>query len=231
MNRQTKINEYKEIRTKEDADGNITTSTVEKTSTVAKSDEPDYIKLYTKTRCEFNEIPLRLRDLFLELVVRMSYADSSSPEESQIVYTGQPTSKAIMKALDLKQSTYNQYLRELRECKAIRQVSRGVYQINPNYAGRGQRKYNPTLQSGGISDLKATFDFVKGTVDTKIIWGDDKSSDDPVSQRNRENGLADSVIKCTEIKPNPNQDSPEKEEIQPQLEGQQEISDYENVPF
>lgn len=229
MNRQTKINQYKEVRTKEDADGNISTSTVEKTSTIAKSDEPDYIKLYTKTWCEFNEIPLRLRELFLELVVRMSYADSSSPEESQIVFTGKPTSTAIMKALDLKQSTYNQYLRELRECKAIRQVSRGVYQINPNYAGRGQWKYNPTLQSGGISDLKATFDFVKGTVDTKIIWGDDKSSDDELSQSYREGGLADSVVKSTEIKPNqPNQ---EEEEIQPQLEGQQEISDYEDVPF
>lgn len=224
MNRQTKINQYKEIRTVEDSEGNITTNTLEKTSTIAKSDEPDYIKLYTKTRCEFNQIPLRLRDLFLELVVRMSYADSSNPTESQIVYTGKPTSTAIMKALDLKQSTYNQYLRELKECGAIRSVSRGVYQINPNYAGRGQWKYNPTLQSGGISDLKATFDFVKGTVETQIIWGDDKNASDPITKQNRENGLADSVLKSTEIQPN-------QEEIQPQLEGQQEINDYKDIPF
>lgn len=225
MNRQTKINQYKEVRTTEDADGNISTSTLEKTSTIAKSDEPDYIKLYTKTWCEFNQIPLRLRDLFLELVVRMSYADSSNPDESQIVFTGKPTSTAIMRALDLKQSTYNQYLRELRECKAIRQVSRGVYQINPAYAGRGQWKYNPTLQSGGISDLKATFDFVKGTVETKIVWGDDKNADDPITKQNREHGLSDSVLKSTEIKPN------QQEEIQPQLEGQQEINDYKDIPF
>lgn len=221
----TKINQYKEVRTTEDADGNISTSTLEKTSTIAKSDEPDYIKLYTKTWCEFNEIPLRLRDLFLELIIRMSYADSSSPEESQTVFTGKPTSTAIMKALNLKQSTYNQYLRELRECKAIRQVSRGVYQINPNYAGRGQWKYNPTLQSGGIADLKAEFDFVKGTVKTKIIWGDDKNADDPITRQHRENGLADSVLKSTEIQPN------QQEEIQPQLEGQQEINDYKDIPF
>lgn len=221
----TKINQYKEIRTVEDSEGNITTNTLEKTSTIAKSDEPDYIKLYTKTWCEFNKIPLRLRDLFLELIVRMSYADSSSPEESQIVFTGKPTSTAIMKSLDLKQSTYNQYLRELRECKAIRQVSRGVYQINPQYAGRGQWKYNPTLKSGGISDLKATFDFVKGTVETKIIWGDDKNADDPITKQNREHGLGNSVLKSTEIKPN------QQEEIQPQLEGQQEIHDYNDVPF
>lgn len=219
----TKINEYKEIRTTEDADGNISTSTLEKTSKIAKSDEPDYIKLYTSTWCEFNQIPLRLRDLFLELIVRMSYADSSSPDESQIVYTGKPTSTAIMKALGLKQSTYNQYLRELRECKAIKQVSRGVYQINPNYAGRGQWKYNPTLQSGGISDLRATFDFVKGTVETKIIWGDNKNANDPVTKANRENGLSDATLKSTEYKAN--------QQEQPQIDGQTQINDYNNIPF
>lgn len=225
----TKINEYKEIRTTEDADGNISVSTVEKTNKITKSDEPDYIKLYTRTWCEFNQIPLRLRDLFLELIVRMTYADSTNPEESQIVYTGKPTSTSIMKALDLKQSTYNQYLRELRECGAIRNVSRGVYQINPQYAGRGQWKYNPTLQSGGISDLKATFDFVNGTVETKIIWGDDKSSNDKLSQSYRRGGLADSVLKYTEIKPN--KSSQQESEIPQQLEGQQEIDDYNGIPF
>lgn len=227
----TKINQYKEIRTTEDAEGNITTNTLEKTNTVAKSDEPDYIKLYTSTWCEFNQIPLRLRDLFLELIVRMSYADSSSPDESQIVYTGKPTSTAIMKALGLKQSTYNQYLRELRECKAIRQVSRGVYQINPNYAGRGQWKYNPTLQSGGIADLRAEFDFVKGTVKTKIVWGDDKNANDPVTKANRENGLSDTTLKSTQYKANQQQNSPQNEQIQPQIDGQQEINDYNNIPF
>lgn len=226
----TKINEYKEVRTTEDADGNITTSTLEKTNKLTKSDEPDYIKLYTKTWCEFNKIPLRLRDVFLELVVRMSYADSSSPAESQIVFTGKPTSTAIMKALDLKQSTYNQYLRELRECKAIRQVSRGVYQINPNYAGRGQWKYNPTLKSGGISDLKAEFDFVKGTVKTKIVWGDDKNADDPITKANRENGLSDTVLKSADYKVS-EQSQQQNEQPQQQIEGQQEINDYNNIPF
>lgn len=222
----TKINQYKEVRTKEDSDGNISTSTLEKTSTIQKSDEPDYIKLYTSTWCEFNQIPLRLRDLFLELIVRMSYADSSSPDESQIVYTGKPTSTAIMKALNLKQSTYNQYLRELRECRAIRQVSRGVYQINPNYAGRGQWKYNPTLQSGGISDLRAEFNFVTGEVKTKIIWGDNKNANDPVTKANRENGLSDATLKATEYKR-----QQQDEQIQPQIDGQQEINDYNKIPF
>lgn len=197
----TKISEFKEVKTFEDSEGNITTSTVERTSKIKRSEEPDYIKLYTQTWCEFNQIPLRLRDLFLELAIRMSYADSTSPEESQVVYTGKPVSTSIMRSLDLKISTYNQYLRELAECGAIRRVSRGVYQINPNYAGRGLWKYNPTLGSGGIEDLKATFDFVNGTVETKIIWADDKKSQTPLDQAYRDGGLKDTTIKTTTISP------------------------------
>ena len=96
----TKISEFKEVKTFEDSEGNITTSTVERTSKIKRSEEPDYIKLYTQTWCEFNQIPLRLRDLFLELAIRMSYADSTSPEESQVVYTGKPVSTSIMRSLD-----------------------------------------------------------------------------------------------------------------------------------
>lgn len=225
----TKVSEYKEIKTFEDAEGNITTSTVERTNKVKKSEEPDYIKLYTDTWCAFNEIPLRLRDLFLELAIRMSYADSASPEESQVVYTGKPVSTAIMKSLNLKMSTYNQYLRELAACKAIRRVSRGVYQINPNYAGRGLWKYNPTLGSGGIEDLKATFDFVKGTVKTEIVWADDKKSNTPLDKAYREGGLKDATLKTTTI-------TPKKPLVEEEIKGQVSVEDYNKsltapVPF
>lgn len=228
-NNNTKITEYKEVKSFEDAEGNITTSTVERTSKVKRSEEPDYIKLYTQTWCEFNQIPLRLRDLFLELAIRMSYADSSSPEESQSVYTGKPVSTAIMKSLNLKTSTYNQYLRELADCGAIRRVSRGVYQVNPNYAGRGQWKYNPNLGSGGIEDLKATFNFVNKTVETEIVWADDKNSNSSLDQAYREGGLEDSTLKTTTI-------TPKKPLVEEEIEGQVAIEDYQSasqnvVPF
>ena len=146
----TKVSEYKEIKTFEDSEGNITTSTLERTSKVKKSEEPDYIKLYTQTWCEFNQIPLRLRDLFLELAIRMSYADSTSPEESQVVYTGKPVSTAIMRALDLKTSTYNQYLRELAACKAIRRVSRGVTKSTPITLAEGFGSITQPLEVVGL---------------------------------------------------------------------------------
>ncbi len=61
-------------------------------------------------------------------------------------------------------------LKALCDCGAIRKVNRGVYQINPSYAGRGTWKYNPSLKQGGIEKLVATFNFTEGTVDTNAVW-------------------------------------------------------------
>lgn len=169
-----KIISEKEVRTTIDAEGLEETTTVEKTRTVERSSEPDYIKLYTRMWCEFNQIPPRHRPLFLQLVTRMSYCNTSSLGTSQIVYTSGPNGIAIREALGWKQKdSLMKGLKALKDCGAIRMVSRGVYQINPSYAGRGEWKYNPKFDRGGVEDLVATFDFASGEVETKIIWTDD----------------------------------------------------------
>lgn len=189
-----KINEYKEITTVVDSNGNCNTTTIERTSKITKSTEPNYIKLYIDSWCEFNRIKLRLRPLFLELVARMTYANSQDMNTSQIVHTGIPTSTTIMKNLKIKQSTYSQYLRELVACNAIKRLSRGIYQINPKFAGRGLWKYNPSYGSGGIKDLKSNFNCLDGKIETKIIWADDNKSNTSIDQAYRENGFKDSVL-------------------------------------
>jgi hypothetical protein len=68
---------------------------------------------------------------------------------------------------------YKTGLRELVKVKAIKHVARGVYQINPTYAGKGEWKYNPRLKRGGIENLIATFNLKEHTVETQIIWADD----------------------------------------------------------
>ena len=128
------------------------------TETYDRLEEPDYIKLYTKMWCEFNEIPLAYRSLFLELVTRMSYCNSTSPNMGQTVYTGKPISEEIMSNLNWKKAMYQRGLKELVKCNAIKQINRGLYQINPNYAGKGSWNYNSKLRRGGISDLVAAFD-------------------------------------------------------------------------
>lgn len=161
-----------EKHTYEDEEGNIRSETKE--ISYQKESEPDYIKLYTKVWCEFNEIPVAYRPLFLELVQRMTYCNLEDLNGSQLVNTGTPYRESIMKSLGWKsKSMYQTGLRKLVDCKAIKNISRGVYQINPNYAGKGAWKYNPKLRQGGIKDLITQFNFKDKTINTKIIWADD----------------------------------------------------------
>ena len=162
----------KEIQTFIREDGTEQSTTKETTSKIEHSTEPDYIKVYTKMWCEFNQITMVYRDLFFELICNMSYCNASDLEHSQLVNTGKPWSDSIMKHLGWKKAMYQRGLAELCKCNAIKKISRGVYQINPSYAGRGEWKYNPRLSRGGIENLVATFDYASGTVATKMLWAD-----------------------------------------------------------
>ena len=193
----------KQTTIQEDADGNIKTSSVEKVTNIQRNNEPDYIKLYTKMWCEFNDIPMAYRELFLQLVIRMTYCNSADLGNSQLVNTGKPWSTSIMKALDWKDRMYQKGLKALCECEAIKKVGRGVYQINPQYAGRGEWKYNPRLERGGIEDLVVSFNFKDKSVDTKIVWADD-GEDSPMNEAYRQgmgvSAKQETILKSTTIK-------------------------------
>lgn len=193
----------KQTTIQEDADGNIKTSSVEKVTNIQRNDEPDYIKLYTKMWCEFNGIPIAYRELFLQLVTRMTYCNSADLGNSQLVNTGKPWSTSIMRALNWKDRMYQKGLKALCECEAIKKVGRGVYQINPRYAGRGEWKYNPRLERGGIEDLVATFNFREGTINTKIVWADN-GEDSPMNEAYRQgmgvSAKQETILKSTTIK-------------------------------
>lgn len=168
-----KIYSEKEIEIQIDPDGAEHKVIVEKTRRIESSAEPDFIKLYTKMWCEFNEIPDKYRPLFLELATRMTYCNKSGLDRSQIVYTGEPFASAICEALGWKQKdSLMKGLRALCNCNAIKKVNRAVYQINPSYAGRGEWKYRPALDRGGVEDLIAVFNFRDKKVDTHVIWAD-----------------------------------------------------------
>lgn len=166
---------------KEDAEGNISSTTKETTKKIEKIQEPDYIKIYTAMWCEYNQIPQVWRDLFLQLALRMTYCKiqgRQSGEGGQLVNVGKPFGDDICRSMGwkVKDKTSNQLmqgLRELCKCNAIKKINRGVYQINPQYAGKGEWKYNPNAQRGGVENLIAHFNFKNGTVETKIDWADD----------------------------------------------------------
>ena len=160
---------------KDETTGEETSEIREKTTKIEKDQEPDYIKIYTNMWCEFNRIPIKYRPLFLELALRMSYADEKDLNHSQLVCTAGDFGEAICKKLGWKQKqSLYQGLKALVECKAILKKSRGIYQINPSYAGRGKWRYDPRRKQGGIKELKAYFDFTASNpeeaVQTKFVF-------------------------------------------------------------
>lgn len=156
-----------------DSDGNETSTKQIKTTSYKRIQEPEFIKVYTRMWCEFNNIKPRWRELFLQLALRMTYCRSSDLNHSQIVGTGGPIGEDIRKTLGWSsRDALAKGLRELCECGAIRRLSRGYYQINPSYAGKGEWKYNRDRDQGGIEDLVAIFSFKNHTVETKIKWAD-----------------------------------------------------------
>jgi hypothetical protein len=175
------ITQTEESRTQH-PDGSITIDSSSKTRKVEVSNEPDYIKIYTDMWCSFNGIDPRWRELFLQLASRMSYASITSPHGGQTVIVYGAVSDEITAACGWQdKSTLRKGLKALADCKAIKHVSRSMYQINPSYAGRGEWKYNPRLDRGGVENIIATFDFAAGTIDTKVTFADD-GSDHPLNE-------------------------------------------------
>ncbi|MCL2412484.1 MAG: hypothetical protein FWC97_12670 [Treponema sp.] len=204
MPKDLKFVTIKETNTRIDEEGNETVSKVEKRTTISRNDEPDYIKIYTNMWSEFHGVPIAYRGLFLQLAIRMTYCNADDLENAQLVNTGKPWCDDIMKTLNWGNDMYKRGLRELVKSRAIRRVARGVYQINPRYAGKGEWKYNTRLGRGGIEDLIATFKFKDKKVETTIIWADD-GSDDKIDENFRQ-GLGvkaseEAVLSFSQTKP------------------------------
>ena len=164
-----------EVITTIEENGEEVTTKTEKSTSITRNDEPDYIKVYTNMWAEFNGVPAAYRDLFLQLAIRMTYCNADDLGNAQIVAVGGPVGEGIRKTLNIKERAYKYGLQALVKAGAIKSIRRGWYQINPTYAGKGEWKYNPKLQRGGVEQLVATFKITKDgtkTVDTAIIWAD-----------------------------------------------------------
>lgn len=186
-------------------DGTSRTTVTEKSITRDKFREPDYIKIYTNMWCEFNQIPMVYRQLFLELALRMTYCNSTKLAKSQLVSTGSPYKEDIMEACGWKsKGMYQKGLKALCECGAIKRINRGIYQINPSYAGKGKWLYDSKADQGGVKDLIATFNFKDKTVDTHIVWADDGEWSDESIEARANFGVKkddEAIISYTTMKP------------------------------
>ncbi len=132
-----------------DENGNIISeSVIERTKSLEKVGEPDYVKLYGGAwgNGHGGGIPAAYLPLFLVLASRMNYCMSNDFPYSQLVNTGKPYSEELIRALGWKnRDSLQKGLKALCSCYAIRPVSRGVYQVNPSLAAKGQWKKNPRV--------------------------------------------------------------------------------------
>ena len=108
-----------------------------KTVTSKNNCEPDYIKLYTKNWSTFNKIPPDAERLFIQLAIRMTYNNIDIEERDQVVYVIGPVKDQIKKVLGWNSDAmFYKTMKRLVDCGAIKKISRGLYQINPQYCRR-----------------------------------------------------------------------------------------------
>lgn len=171
--------ERETIREVKDQNGNVVgTESIKNSLSINKNDEPPYIKIYTQMWCQFNRVPERWHSLFFSLVCRMTYADMTSETGGQVVHTSGTTANSIVKELGWKsKDTLYRGLQALCDCKAIRKLGKGEYQVNPQYAGRGPWRYNAQAKQGGVKDLIAKFSFRDKQVETFIEWDDKRKTE------------------------------------------------------
>lgn len=167
----------------------------------SKDREPDYIKLYTTMWFDFYRFPMKYRELFIQLAIRMSYCNSNDIEHSQLVAVVGDIKDAIISACGWKTSDpLWKGLKSLCECGAIKKRSRGCYQINPSFAGKGSWKYNEKEKQGGIKDLIATFNFTEKSVDTNFVFYDNDKENiherliEDVNKSDIEDSIEDEIL-------------------------------------
>lgn len=159
---------------REDAHGNVTTETLTKTSAVRPRKEPDYVKLYVNAWLGDRDIPDRYLRLFLQLVLRMTYANVSlgggTKEGGQVVYAIGKYRKELLKACGWnRDDALCKGPRALSDCGAIRKLGHGIYQINPRYAGRGRWGYDNREKRGGVGNLVQAFETPDKKVSTEVL--------------------------------------------------------------
>jgi len=130
--------------------------------------EPHYIKLYIDCLCDFKGISKSLNPILLGFVKRMSYAASDKDYGGQILYLNAAFKKAVAAECGVSLKRVDQAITHFVKSGIFARVATATYQVNPEMFGRGQWK--------DIKNIRATFDFGAGTVETEILRGDDSEA-------------------------------------------------------
>ncbi|MBR4026903.1 MAG: hypothetical protein IKJ01_05020 [Lachnospiraceae bacterium] len=168
------IESYTRVETKIDENGNERINIIESTKKREKLTEPDYIKLYTPIWKDNNQIPKAYKLLFINLATYMSYCNKSDLRNTQLVNIMLYGDKICQDMGWKSKDSLMKGLKVLCKCGALYRVKRGFYQINPLYIGKGEWKYNPKYNRGGIEDYLNIFttNLQNKNIITQTVWAD-----------------------------------------------------------
>lgn len=137
------------------------------TTHTEKTTEPNFIKLYLDHLAIFNGVSLTVNPILAEILRRTTYADDVAGGQQVVI--NRAIKKQIAKILNCSESKINNAITVFVNNDYLRRIDRGLYEVNPNYFGKGDW--------GNIQKLRANYDYVEHTVIAEIEGEDDNAVD------------------------------------------------------
>lgn len=125
-----------------------------------KSVEPPFVKLYLDCLLTYKDLSKSLNPILGEFLKYMSYANMSENQGGQIIYLNAEIKRQIAKATGKTVKRIEQALTDFVKTNVFKRIATSTYQVNADLFGRGEWK--------DISNIRATFNFATGKVNTKI---------------------------------------------------------------
>lgn len=127
--------------------------------------EPPFIKLYLDCLCNFKGLSKSLNPILLEFLKYMTYANTADPKGGQLIYLNAALKRTIAAATGKTVKRIEQAITDFVKTGVFSRVATGTYQVNAELFGKGDWK--------DIKNIRATFDFGRGTVEAEIITEDE----------------------------------------------------------
>lgn len=123
--------------------------------------EPQFIKLYIDSLFTFKGLSKSLNPILLALIQYMTYASSKDMNGGQIIYLNRHLKEKIAEQVNKGVPRVEQALTQFVKAGIFNRIATGTYQVNPSLFGKGEWKE--------IKNIRATYDYGAGTVETEII--------------------------------------------------------------
>lgn len=134
-----------------------------------RGSEPPFIKLYLDCLCNFKGLSKSLNPILFEFLKYMTYANTDDPNGGQIIYLNAALKKNIATATEKTVKRIEQAITDFVKTGVFARIATSTYQVSADLFGKGDWK--------DIKNIRATFDFGKGTVEAEIIKNKDNDKE------------------------------------------------------